>query len=277
MKKHVLAAAVLVVALGATACSERNNSTLDTSAPTTQGTTQAPTTTASVETTQEEDDYVEEDYVTGIITNIQDQILTVKDNQDSSEKKYDISSAEISQEYPFSKGDTVEITFASDNTKDPVPAIGVDVMESIIGLNTDPSISGTVTEATDTTLTMKTDEGETCTVSIANAYIVAKDGITLDKKATITYIGDLDDNAMAVKVVMEDSYGSAETERSAFIGKVIQNTDNNLVLESADSDFYTFVSDDLDFSPYQIGDTVQIFYNGTITSKEITALEVSKK
>jgi len=43
MKKHVLAAAVLVVALGATACSGGNNSTLDTSAPTTQGTTQAPT------------------------------------------------------------------------------------------------------------------------------------------------------------------------------------------------------------------------------------------
>ncbi len=277
MKKHLFAAVVLAVAFGATACSQGNDNPPATTAPTTEATTQALTTTASPETTGEEEEYMEEDYVTGVITKIEDQILTVKSNEEDTEKRYDISKADISQEYPFSEGDTVEITFAAENTADPVPALNVDVMESIIGLNTDPSVSGTVTEATDTTLTLKTEDGETCTVSIANAYVVAKDGIDVDKQATITYIGDLDDNAMAVKVVMEDSYDTAEAERNAFIGKIIQNTGDNLVLESADSDFYTFVSEDLDFSPYQLGDMVQIFYNGTITSKEITALEVMKK
>lgn len=277
MKKHLFAAVVLAVAFGTTACSQGNDNPPATTAPTTEATTQALTTTASPETTGEEEEYMEEDYVTGVITKIEDQILTVKSNEEDTEKRYDISKADISQEYPFSEGDTVEITFAAENTADPVPALNVDVMESIIGLNTDPSVSGTVTEATDTTLTLKTEDGETCTVSIANAYVVAKDGIDVDKQATITYIGDLDDNAMAVKVVMEDSYDTAEAERNAFIGKIIQNTGDNLVLESADSDFYTFVSEDLDFSPYQLGDMVQIFYNGTITSKEITALEVMKK
>ena len=82
---------------------------------------------------------------------------------------------------------------------------------------------------------------------------------------------------MATKVVTEDSYDTAEAELSAFIGKVAQNEEDNIVLESAEGDFYTFVSDDIDFSAYSTGDTLQIFYTGTITDKEISADKVEKK
>ena len=204
-------------------------------------------------------------------------ILTVRSDDDDSEKNYDLSKAEITQEFPFAEGDLVDIIFPYETTEDPVPVIALEVLESVIGQNADPSATGKVTEITDTTLTLELEEGESYTLSIANAYIVSKEGIKADSEATVTYIGDLDDDAMATKVVTEDSYDTAEAELSAFIGKVAQNEEDNIVLESAEGDFYTFVSDDIDFSAYSTGDTLQIFYTGTITDKEISADKVEKK
>ncbi|NBH73515.1 hypothetical protein D3Z51_16170 [Clostridiaceae bacterium] len=213
--------------------------------------------------------------MTGVITGINGDILTVLSDDDGNEKDYDISKAEVSQEFPFSEGDLVEIMFPYETTEDPVPAISVEVLESVIAQNTDPSATGTVKEADDTTLTLEM-EGESYSINIANAYVVAADGIAAGKEATVTYIGDLDDEAMAVKVVMEDSYDTEEAKLNAFVGKVVQSEENNIVLESANEDFYTFVSDDTDFTKYSAGETLRIFYTGTITDKEITADKVEK-
>lgn len=215
--------------------------------------------------------------MTGVITGINGDILTVLSDDDGSEKDYDLSKAEITQEFPFAEGDLVEIMFPYETTEDPVPAISIEVLESVIAQNSDPTAVGTVTEANETTLTLEMEEGDSYTISIANAYVVAADGIAAGKEATVTYIGDLDDEAMAVKVVMEDSYDTEEAKLNAFVGKVVQSEENNIVLEAANEDFYTFVSDDMDFTQYNAGDTLQIFYTGTITDKEITADKVEKK
>ena len=275
MKKTTLALAMLAIMLGTAACSSAGKDSATTAAPSTEASTEAVTEAESQE--EEETEDVEEDSITGEITAIDGDILTVRSDDDDSEKKYDLSKAEITQEFPFAEGDLVDIIFPYETTEDPVPVIALEVLESVIGQNADPSATGKVTEVTDTTLTLKLEEDESYTLSIANAYIVAKDGIKTDSEATVTYIGDLDDDAMATKVVMEDSYDTAEAERNAFIGKVAQNEEDNIVLESADGDFYTFVSDDIDFSAYSVGDTLQIFYTGTITDKEILADEVEKK
>lgn len=275
MKKTTLALAMLAIMLGTAACSSAGKDSATTAAPSTEASTEAVTEAESQE--EEETEDVEEDSITGEITAIDGDILTVRSDDDDSEKKYNLSKAEITQEFPFAEGDLVDIIFPYETTEDPVPVIALEVLESVIGQNADPSATGKVTEVTDTTLTLKLEEDESYTLSIANAYIVAKDGIKTDSEATVTYIGDLDDDAMATKVVMEDSYDTAEAERNAFIGKVAQNEEDNIVLESADGDFYTFVSDDIDFSAYSVGDTLQIFYTGTITDKEILADEVEKK
>ena len=275
MKKTTLALAMLAIMLGTAACSSAGKDSATTAAPSTEASTEAVTEAESQE--EEETEDVEEDSITGEITAIDGDILTVRSDDDDSEKKYDLSKAEITQEFPFAEGDLVDIIFPYETTEDPVPVIALEVLESVIGQNADPSATGKVTEVTDTTLTLKLEKDESYTLSIANAYIVAKDGIKTDSEATVTYIGDLDDDAMATKVVMEDSYDTAEAERNAFIGKVAQNEEDNIVLESADGDFYTFVSDDIDFSAYSVGDTLQIFYTGTITDKEILADEVEKK
>lgn len=276
MKKKLLITTMLVLALSATACSKKVDET--TAAPET--TTEAATTeatTAAVETTEEED--VEEDYMSGMITKFTDTLLTIKNDDDGTEKDYDISKAEVVQEFPFAEGDWVEVSFPAETTEDPVPAIHVEVMESVIAATTDQSVEGTVEDATMNTLTLKVEDGTSYSFTTSNAYVVGKDGIRVDQKATVTYIGDVEDtdpNPLAVKIVMEDSYNTPEAELNAFSGEVAQIEEDSIVLQSADGDFYTFVSEDLDFSSYKVGDNVQIFYTGTITEKAIPATRIVK-
>lgn len=270
MKKRLLATAVFALAISATACSSKKPAE-----PTTEAVTEA---TAAEETETTEEEEVEEDYMSGLITKIDGTVLTVKNDDDETEKNYETADAELIQEFPLSEGDWVEITFPAETTEDPVPVITLEVLESVIGENTDPSAEGKVVEAGEDTITIEV-EGENYTLDTANAYIVAKDGIVADQNATVTYIGDLDDEAMAVKVVMEDSYETPEAEKFAFIGKVAQvgEEEDNIVLESSVGDFYTFTSESIDFNEYAVGDTLEIVYTGTITAKEIPAESVTRK
>lgn len=276
MKKKLLITTMLVLALSATACSKKVDET--TAAPET--TTEAATTeatTAAAETAEEED--IEEDYMSGVITKFTDTLLTIKNDDDGTEKDYDISKAEVVQEFPFAEGDWVEVSFPAETTEDPVPAIHVEVMESVIAATTDQSVEGTVEDATMNTLTLKVEDGTSYSFTTSNAYVVGKDGIRVDQKATVTYIGDVEDtdpNPLAVKIVMEDSYNTPEAELNAFSGEVAQIEEESIVLESADGDFYTFVAEDLDLSSYKVGDTVQVFYTGTITEKAIPATRIVK-
>jgi hypothetical protein len=217
---------------------------------------------------------VEEVSMTGVITAIDDKILTVKSDDDDSEKKYDLSKAEVNQEFPFAEGDLVEIMYPYETTADPVPVISLEVLESVLAENTDPSATGIVKEASDTALTLELEDGESYTIAIANAYIIADNGITAGKEATVTFIGDLDDEPMATKVVMADSYSNSDAERNAFIGKVAQIEEGSIVLQSASGEYFTFVSEDLDFSSKKVGDTVRVFYTGTVTGKSIAAEEI---
>lgn len=275
MKKTLLTMAILTMVLGASACSSNKAAETTTAAETTAETTQATEAETTAEETEEE---VEEMSMTGVVTGINGDVLTVLGDDDDTEKNYDLSGAEITREFPFAEGDQVEIIYPDGTTKDPIPAISLEVLESVIAENTDPSATGIITEVGDSTLTFQPeDEDESYTIRTANAYIVAKDGIAPDKEATITYIGDLDDDAMATKVVMEDSYDTAESDLFAFIGKVDQVGEDNIVLISAYDEYFTFVAEDIDFSQYSAGDTLQIYYTGTLTDKTITAEDVEKK
>ncbi len=272
MKRQTLAIAALALVLSATACSSKQVEET-TAAPTTE----AAATVAETETVEDtEEEEVEEEALTGSITAVDGDLVTVQNSDDGTEKQYDISQAEVIHTFPLTAGDQIYLTFAADTTEDPVPAIYFEVEVSVIAENTDPYAEGTIKDASMNNITMEID-GETYTLSTANAYIVAGDGLTVGKTATVTYIGDLDDDAMAVKVVTEDQYDTDEAEINAFIGDVVQMEENNIVLESAEGDFYTFVSDDIDFNDYKAGQTLQISYEGSITAKEVPALEVTEK
>lgn len=274
MKKKVLVTLVLALSLSAaTACSKK--AAEETTPAATEETAETP-----AEVTAEEETELEETSMTGIIVSFTDTVLTVKDDSDATEKKFDYSKAEVIREFPFAEGDEIEIIYPDGTTETPIPAISVEVYTSVIGENADPYIEGIVKDSAEDTITLESEDGEAYTFSKVNAYVVAKDGILADKKATVTYIGDIEDTdpvPMAVKIVMEDSYGSAEADMFAFTGQVASIEDESIVLQSGDGDFYTFVSDEHDFSDYKIGDNLQITYTGTITAKEIPAVKVVKK
>lgn len=290
MKKKVLVTAIVTLTIGAvgvTACSKK----VDTpAAATTEAASEivaecdlaaeaeAETAENAEENETTEDTDLEEIYMSGLITAMNGDILTVKNDEDSTEKDYDISNADVTQEYPFSEGDWIEICYAADPSADPIPALTVEVLDSVIAQNTDPTVEGMIIDAANENITIQVD-GEDYTLIRANAYVVGKSGILVDKNAQITYIGDLDDEALAVKIVMEDSYDSDAAQINALIGEVAQIGEDgeSIILKSAQEDFFTFVSDDIDFTEYDEGDLLQIEYTGTITAKEIPAVEVTKR
>ena len=270
MKKRILAASLLVLALGLSACSSKKEEPATTAA-TEAATTAAETTTApeTEEETEEED--VEEDYIMGYITAIDGDILTIQIDGEDVEKKYDTKDAEIGLEFPLSVGDMVEVTFPAETTEDPVPVISMEVLESEIAKNTDPSVEAEIVSTDQDTVTIRVDDEE-YTLIRSNAYVVGD--IANGETATVTYLGDLDDEALAVQIVMESAYDTPEAEIQAFTGTIAQINDENMVLESAQGDFFTFVSDELDFSEHAEGETVTVVYTGSISAKDIPAVEI---
>lgn len=268
MKKALFVTAIAALSISAAACSKKTD--------TAPSTTAAPTAETTVETVSGED--VDEVYTSGIIIGIEGDILTVKDDFDESKKKYDISRAEVIKDYPLSEGDWLDITYPEGSTEEPIPAIAIEITTSMIEQSLDPQAEGKIIDASMGTVTLETND-ETYTFLSANAYIVAKDGIKTDENATIYYLGELDDEPMALKIVMEDSYDTPEAEKNAFVGEVAQvaQSGKEIVLQSSVGDFYTFVSNNIDFKQYSESQTLQIEYTGSISDKEIAAVSVTKK
>lgn len=266
MKKALLITAIAAVSISAAACSSKKPAE----------TTAAPVETTAAETTTATE--TNEDYTSGIITAIDGDVLTVKDDYDDEERKYDISGADVTNEFPLTEGDWVDITFQADSTEDPVLAIAVEVTSSVLEQTMDPVAEGTIKEVASDTMTLEVD-GEEYKILTGNAYVVGKDGIKADADAEVTYLGDLDDEPLAIKIVMADAKDSDDAKINAFVGKVAQigEDGDHIVLEAQTGDFFTFVSDDTDFSQYAEGDTLQIQYDGSINDKEIQVVKITKK
>ena len=268
MKKALLITAIAAVSISAAACSSKKAA--ETTAAPAETTTTAAETSTAAETN--------EDYTSGIITAIDGDVLTVKDDYDDEERKYDISGADVTNEFPLTEGDWVDITFQADSTEDPVLAIAVEVTASMLEQSMDPVADGTVKDVASDSMTLEVD-GEDYKVLTGNAYVVGKDGIQAGAAAEVTYLGDLDDEPLAIKIVMDDAKDTDEAQINAFVGKVAQlgEDGDHIVLEAQTGDFFTFVSDSIDLSQYAEGDTLQIQYDGSINDKEIKAVKITKK
>ena len=273
-KKTLLLAAVAVLSISAAACSKKEEPAPATTAAATEASSEAATEAAAEASTEE----VAEAYMSGILTKIDGDILTIQSDEDDSERTYNIADAELINEFPLAEGDWVDVTFEEGATEEPIPVLVLEVTVSMVEQNSDPVAEGTVVDATMNTLTLEVD-GEEYSLSTANAYVVGKNGIQVDKQCKVSYLGFLDDDPIVTKIVMEDSYDTPEAEINAFIGTVAQvgQEGDNIVLETAAGDFFTFVSSDIDFSAYKEGQTVQITYDGSIGDKEIAATAITEK
>ncbi len=265
MKKKVLTfAALFLAAAMLTACS---GGTKETEPETTVEETEAPT-----EETEEEEP--ELDSLNGTVTKINGDEITVLNSDDDNEYRFDISEAEIIRQYPLCEGDEVYVEYIAGNLN-PKTATIYEVEESYLASTMDPYLDGTVTDAGDDTVTIVTSDGNEYTFFTTDTYIVTENGVNPGTTVEITYLGEPDDDPYAIKIVTEDSFGTEDAEKDGFVGTVAEIADGQIVLISGDDDYFTFVSDTINFDNYDEGDRVLIIYDGLITDKEIPALQIS--
>lgn len=274
MKKRMLCTAALALSLMLTACSGSGTQQETTTAAATTEASAAETTEA--ETTEEETESPDELTTEGTISSVEANIIGI--TTDDGELTFDLSNAELSNDFPLSVGDEVGVTYYEGTTENPIPALVLDVYTSVIEENSDPVITGNITDATMNTVTIEDEEGDSYTFSTTNTYVVSKDGIVVDAAAEVTYIGDLEDTdpiPMASRIVTEDSFDTEDASLYKFHGEVIGIDGDNIVLEAEDGNMFTFTSDSLKFSSYSEGSSVEIEYIGSLTSKAIPAVAIS--
>lgn len=281
IKRKLLAVMFITMALGMTACSKKTDVETSAQAASTEATT-AETTAETESETETESEVVDEDYVDGTITAISGKIITVKNDEDEKETKYDLTDAQVNNEFDLTEGDWVEVIFAEGATGDVIPAIRLEVLTSILEESMDASITGTIEEASADTIKIKDEAGESFDISIVNAYVVSKDGVKQGIEATVTYLGDLGDEEtlpMGIKIVTEDSYDSDEAKLNAISGTVSQVFEGVLTLELADGSQFNFNSEDgsVDINTFKSGDTVTFTYEGSLAAKIVPITGVINK
>lgn len=288
MKKHYLTVAVLALALGMTACSSKKAEettaaettavqTTEAAAKTTEAETAGQTTGADVQSESED-----EDYFYGYVKEIKDKIVTVEDDA-GKQVRFEISGAEFSDDEELGVGDEVEITFYGELKTDVTKAVYVDIVTSAAkeaaeaaAAEEDPIVYGTIEKVDGGKLTLKTDEG-IYTFDMSIAQQVTKGGINAGTEAEITYYGDLEDEedpATATRIVTEDAMDSADADIYMLTGKVVEVSENAVVLQTADQNksIFAFVGKKGMFDSLKEGDTATVIYEGTLTGRTIQAI-----
>ena len=110
---------------------------------------------------------------------------------------------------------------------------------------------------------------------------VTKDGIKAGAEAEVTYYGDLedpDDQAVATRIITADAKDSDEAQKKTLTGTAAEVESDYIVLDTADPDntLFSFVGEEGMFDGINVGDTVTVIYDGTLTDKMIAAQGVEK-
>lgn len=270
MKKSYLAIAVMALVLGVTACSSQTEETTAQSEETTQGTS---------EETEAED--VEVDYFDGSVNVVEEFVVTVADAE-GTERKFDISDAEVTGAEAVGVGDEVEVTYdVAALSDDTTPALEIEVLVSAAeeteeGL-VDEVINGTISEVGDGTLTLETEDG-TYTFNTLIGQQVTEGGLNAGAEAEVTYYGDLEDTEdlpVITRIVTADAMGTEDASIYTLTGEVAEVDANHVVLDTADpaNTFFAFEGEGV-FADVQVGDTITVIYEGSLTGRTITAVGV---
>lgn len=271
MKKQYFIIAALALALGLTACSSKT-------AETTAAATEAETTEAAESVAEEN---MEEDYFYGFVDDVTETEVTVS-GDDGNTVTFDYSEAELTGAEEIGVGDEVEVIFLGQLSEGVTKAKSVDIITSEAALqaeeeaeNMDPVVSGTVEAADDETLTLATEDG-TYTFRTLIAQKVTKDGIKEGVEAEVTYYGDLEDTEdvpVATRIVTEDAFDSDEAQITTLTGKAVEVGEDHVILETSDPEntLFSFAGQEGMFDGIEVGDTVTVIYEGTLTDRAIVA------
>lgn len=272
MKKQYLTIAALALVLGLTACSSKPAETTAAAATATAAETTAESTT---------EEKAVEDFFYGFVSDVADKVVTVADDE-GKEVKFDFSAAEVTGADEIGVGDEVEVTFEGELADDVTKAKSIDVITSEAAVESeeemageDEVVNGTIEKADDKTVTLKNDEG-TYTFNSIIAQKVTKGGIKEGTKAEITFYGDLDDTTdlpVATRIVTEDAADTDEANIKTLTGKAAEVGSDHIVLDTADPEntLFSFVGEDGMFDGIEVGDTVTVIYDGTLTDRAIRA------
>lgn len=294
MKKRLLVLTAMVLALGITACSSDKEQT---------------TTSAETETTvdevaweaegdidngpgmtlesEEEVIDMDQEYISGTVTAIDGTILTLKDSE-GKESSYDIKYAEVYSEYGVGIGDEIDLGYYVDPSAEAQRATDISVFFSVVGEaagEEEPVASGVIESYKDGKLVLKNSEDDmSYEFSAADAIVVSKDGVKEGVEADIIYLGDLaevgtaeEELPLVVKIVTADAADEADASSNLIAGTVVTVEGDTMDLEALGGNTFNFYTDgSADFSSLKAGDKVTVLYDGTLSNKEIMALEIRK-
>lgn len=274
-KYFLTMAAIMVIAMGATACSYGSKET--TTAAAVEAT--AETETSKEETTAEETEAEkEEDYLDGTITAVDDTTMTIKSDEDA-EVIFDITNATVNSNFPLGEGDEVSVLYYVDEAAKKQEAVEIDVNYSVAEENYegDPIMTGIVENVGEDTITLKdASDDQSYIFSTAIAQMVTGENkIAAGDEVQITYLGEAGDEeypGLAVKVVTSDMYDSDEAKINTLSGVAASLGEGTLDLETADGNIFNFVEAGADFSMTSEGDKVTIIYEGSLEEHEIKAV-----
>lgn len=274
-KYFLTMAAIMVIAMGATACSSGSKET--TTAAAVEAT--AETETSKEETTAEETEAEkEEDYLDGTITAVDDTAMTIKSDEDA-EVIFDITNATVNSNFPLGEGDEVSVLYYVDEAAKKQEAVEIDVNYSVAEENYegDPIMTGIVENVGEDTITLKdASDDQSYIFSTAIAQMVTGENkIAAGDEVQITYLGEAGDEeypGLAVKVVTSDMYDSDEAKINTLSGVAASLGEGTLDLETADGNIFNFVEAGADFSMTSEGDKVTIIYEGSLEEHEIKAV-----
>ncbi len=274
-KYFLTMAAIMVIAMGATACSYGSKET--TTAAAVEAT--AETETSKEETTAEETEAEkEEDYLDGTIMAVDDTAMTIKSDEDA-EVIFDITNATVNSNFPLGEGDEVSVLYYVDEAAKKQEAVEIDVNYSVAEENYegDPIMTGIVENVGEDTITLKdASDDQSYIFSTAIAQMVTGENkIAAGDEVQITYLGEAGDEeypGLAVKVVTSDMYDSDEAKINTLSGVAASLGEGTLDLETADGNIFNFVEAGADFSMTSEGDKVTIIYEGSLEEHEIKAV-----
>ena len=299
MKRTCLILAAACLLLGSTACSSKTTET--TAAETTvqaeessgqeeeESTAQdkegekeeKETKETSEETTQEETTAkIEKEPVPGRVTKVEKNIITLK-GQDELEYRFDIKDADTESDLEIGEGDEIQVVFMNEDEEDTDDAKAIKAESYLIITSMamvgdmDPVVFGVVQKADAKTITIEAGSGKTYRFSTAIAQIVdGGEGIQVGENAEITYMGGLSDGK-ALRVVMEKASGDAEATYYSMRGTLVQASDTSVTISTADGTPLTFpLGENVFATDYEVGEALEISYEGSLTNKNAIAIAV---
>ena len=212
-----------------------------------------------------------EQAITGRVEGIEKEVVTIN-GQDGLEYQIDLSAAETRSSLEIGEGDEIQVVFL-DGKEKVKKAQSYEIISSVaLEGDLDPVIAGVIKEVSGSVLTIETAGGKTHKFSTEIAQTVTGEkGLASGENVEVTYLGKLDEE-IAIRVITEEGSGDVDATYSAISGTLLAASDQAVVIQAANGRQFTFaVGENIDAMDYEIGELVEVTYEGSLTKENAVA------